>query len=142
MMLMATPSAAASLWHVSAIRSAVARLMVVKSWICSAALPLTTNCGGTVCASTALPRTSTPAASAPDTTLRKYIESLLIVTSHSDSPARLGQHRKQLRMIVIVQETAASAFANLTSANTAANAAGRERGDEPVLRISAVSALP
>jgi hypothetical protein len=27
--------------------------MVVKSWICSAALPLTTNCGGTFCADAA-----------------------------------------------------------------------------------------
>src|SRR5688500_7466045 len=47
---MVTPSAAARRSQVWAMRSAVARLMVVKSRICSAALPLTTNSAGTFCA--------------------------------------------------------------------------------------------
>ena len=65
-MLMATGgfSAAASFSHVSAIRSAVARLMVLKSWICSASLPLTTNCDGTFCADTEVPSAMAAAAKA------------------------------------------------------------------------------
>src|SRR5882762_3304562 len=61
-MLIATFSAAASFSHVSAIRSAVARLIVVKSWICSAALPLTTNCDGTFCADSDVPSATAAAA--------------------------------------------------------------------------------
>ena len=72
-MLIATPSAAASFSHVSAMRSAVARLMVVKSCICSAALPLTTNCEGTLCANAALPRAIAHAATKPNAMRRTFM---------------------------------------------------------------------
>src|SRR6267143_1678549 len=101
-MLIATFSAAASFSHVSAIRSAVARLMVVKSWICSAALPLTTNSDGTFCANTTPPR-----AVAPETTrLQAMRRTLMSQESMAEVPkpllvyTRIGQNHRNTRLLV------------------------------------------
>src|SRR5215831_6498181 len=96
MMLIWTPCLVASRSQTSAIFSAVARLMVVKSCNRSAALPLTTNCSGTFWAKAA-PASASALTATADNAMLRFMVSLPDAVGAILPRTREGHNGVQLR---------------------------------------------